>query len=173
MKLVVTVDNCEAVKAASEEDVVIKAEKGEVTDARNVINGLKKKRVKAAPVKEQPFCDKCGKKFGKEVILQDHMRAAHGAPRLFCGGLRCHSHNCFSSLHSYNDHVQKVHFDEKGFECPYRECEQKFVLGERGDHFRLAHDALGLKCKHANCDRKFKRESDRKSHMRSVHAAKC
>jgi len=171
--IVVTVENSEVLKAAREDDVVIKAEKGAVTDARNVINGLKKKRVKAAPVKEQPFCDKCGKKFGKEVILQDHMRVAHGAPRLFCGGLRCHSHNCFFSLHSYNDHVQKVHLGEQGFECPYRECEQKLVLGERGDHFRLAHGARGLECRHANCDRTFKRESDRKSHMRSVHAAKC
>jgi len=171
--IVVTVDNSEALKEASENTVVIKAEKGAVTDARNVINGLKKKRVKDAPVKEQPFCDKCGKKFGKEVILQDHMRVAHGAPRLFCGGLRCHSHKCFFSLHSYNDHVQKVHLGEKGFECPYRECEQKFILGEREDHFRLAHGARGLECRHVNCDRTFKRESDRKSHMRSVHAAKC
>jgi len=172
--IVVTVQNSEALKAASEESedtMVIKAEKGAAADARNVINGLKKKR--AAPVKEQPFCDKCGKKFGKDVILQDHMRVAHGAPRLFCGGLRCHSHKCFFSLQSYNDHVQKVHLGEKGFECPYRECEQKFVLGERGDHLRLAHSARGLECTHANCDRTFKRKSDRKSHMRSVHAAKC
>ena len=39
--IVVTVDNSEALKEASENTVVIKAEKGAVTDARNVINGLK------------------------------------------------------------------------------------------------------------------------------------
>ena len=170
--IVVTVDNCEAVKAASEDDVVIKAEKGEVTDARNVINGLKK-RVKAAPVKKHPFCDECGRKFGKEASLQNHKRNVHGAPshKLFCGGLGCQSHQCFSSLRLYNEHVDKVHPREKGFECPYRECEQKFVLGEPGDHFRLVHGERDLKCK--QCKRTFKREADRKNHMRSVHSAKC
>jgi len=169
--IVVTVENSDALKAPSEDITVIKAEKGAVPDARNVINRLKRKKVKSDPVNEQPSCDKCGKKFGKDIILQDHMRAAHGAPRLFCGGLGCNSQQCFLSLHSYNDHVIKVHHGEKGFECPYRECEQKFVLGERGDHLRLAHGAPGLKCKHCN-GRAFKRQADRKSHMRAVHSGK-
>jgi len=170
--IVVTVENIDALKAHSEDIMVIKTEKGVDADARNVINKLKKKTVKGDPCKEQLSCEKCGKKFGKDANLEDHMRAAHGTPRLFCGGLGCNSQQCFLSLRSYNDHVLKVHPGEKGFECPYRECEQEFVLGERGEHFRLAHGAPGLKCKHCDCGRTFKRQADRKSHIRAVHPGK-
>jgi len=169
--IVVTVENSDALKALSEDIMVIKTEKGADTDARNVINRLKKKTVKGNPGKEQPSCVKCGKKFVKDANLQNHIRNAHGAPRLFCGGSGCQSHTCFFSLRSYDEHVQKVHHGEKGYECPHRDCEQKFVLGLRGDHLRLAHGEPALECKH--CDRTFKRNKERKSHVKLFHPSKC
>ena len=88
--IVVTVENSDALKAPSEDITLIKTEKGADADARNVINRLKKKTVKGDPGnKEQPSCDKCGKKFVKDANLQNHIRNAHGAPRLFCGGSGC------------------------------------------------------------------------------------
>ena len=66
--------------------------------------------IKIVHLKEKVFlCQEpgCGKKFGQKHELQDHMRSAHGAPKLVCKKAECSA--TFVWARSLFKHMRKNH----------------------------------------------------------------
>ncbi|XP_062558537.1 transcription factor grauzone-like [Armigeres subalbatus] len=88
-------------------------------------------------------CDMCPKKFGKQFLLNDHIKCAHDHNKCDPTYFRCkHCTKIMSSRRSLTRHYHNAHLSEEGKKFNCDKCPKKF--GKRfllNDHIKCAHGA--------------------------------
>ena len=81
----------------------------------------------------------CGRSFRKRQELSNHLRSAHGAPKLACKEDGCSA--TFNSQSNLSVHLRQVHLKEKPVDCPEQHCNKKFTTKrDLKDHLRRAQE---------------------------------
>ena len=97
----------------------------------------------------------CNVELDRRERVKEHMRRAHGQPRLVCQGEGCAK--TFISRRSMDDHVKTVHLKVRVNKVQKQDCEKKFNQKQM------------FKCEEPDCEVQYNRREAMGDHMRQVH----
>ena len=147
---------------------------------------------------EKPFpcmVTDCSLRFSEKSRVGDHMRIAHGYPKLKCKEEDCDSEFLlYSKLRSHRNthktkqiecgecglrvskrylplHIKFIHQGKRTAECEISGCGKKFISKTNlADHMRSVHGFPKLKCNADQCAAEFISRGGFSRHQKSAHS---
>jgi len=113
---------------------------------------------------EKPFpCTDCNQRFSRKSRVEDHMRIAHGYPKL-----KCKVEGCDSEFSVYSKLGNHMHTHKTKIECG--ECGIRLSEAYLPKHIKFFHQGKSSAvCEISGCGKRFINSTHLPNHMRSVH----